>query len=407
MIPRIKFDIDWLGRQIVDRIPDHYINDQNTRFLDPAIGGGQVVRPLEHRVKYNLQNRVFGCESEPLYVDYARNDKDLKGTYRVVKYEDIKTKGFNMDFDVIVGNFPFTESPGQAREQSGNSNNSTLYDDFLEMSFKTAKYINVIIPAGWAKKSSQVDHYKKHGLKSVTFLEAKRVFPDVAIRSGITVVEFDQGYNGPIEITTTNGHTYTQPRSQSIQDVDPLVKTILKKIDALGGLNGCVNHGDYEIPKGTKGSLERLLANSSLYTEVPTSKSNIPVLLYSGGDNRDATWAYSNNAFKSSAGYKITFPKASDRFILGKVRILTPGQGVSTALYYIKCGSKKEAEKWKLWLEHPVVRYSLQHHKTNDTVNTYNNSLGHIPRCPGCDINDIEIKKLFSFTDQEWSKISD
>lgn len=407
MIPRIKFDIRWLGQQIVDRIPDHYVNDENARFLDPAIGGGQVVKPLENRVKYKTKDRVFGCENEPLYVDYARNDKDLKGTYQVVKYEDIKTKGFSMDFDVIVGNFPFTESPGQARAQSGNSNNSTLYDDFLEMSFKTAKYINVIIPAGWAKKSSQVDHYKKHGLKSVTFLDAKQVFPDVAIRSGITVVEFDRGYDGIIEITTTSGSTYTQPRSQPIQDVDPMIKTILKKINDLGGLNGCVNHGDYEIPKGTKGSLERLLANSALYTETPNSKSNVPVLLYSGGDNRDPTWAYSGKSLASSTGYKITFPKASDRFILGKVRILTPGQGVSTALYYIKCTDKKEAEKWKSWLEHPVVRYSLRHHKTNDTVNTYNNSMGHVPKCPQCDINDIEIKKLFSFTNQEWNKISD
>lgn len=404
MIPRIKFNIGWLGRLIVDRIPERYIQDTKTKFLDPAIGGGQVVKYLESRVKYDLVSRVFGCESEPLYVDYAKNANDLEGTYAVVKYADIITKGFNMKFDVIVGNFPFTETPGLAREESGNSNNSVLYDDFLEVSFKAAKYISVIIPAGWAKKSAQINKYLQHGLKSVIFLDAKKVFPDVAIRSGVSVVEFEKGYDGLVEITTTDGHTYTQPRDQPIQDVDPSVKSILAKIDNLGGLSGMVSHGDYEIPKGTKGSLERLLAATSSFREAPNAKFNIPVLLYSGGDNRDATWAYSSEKHASTDGYKVTFPKASDRFILGKVRILSPGQGVSRALYYIKCKTKKEAEKWRDWLEHPIVSYSLKFHKTNDTVNTYNNAMNHIPRCPE-NLDELSIKKMFSFTKNEYSKI--
>ena len=62
MIPRVKFNIGWLGKHMVDRIPDHYINNPNSRFLDPAIGGGQVVQSLEGRVKYNVKDRVFGCE---------------------------------------------------------------------------------------------------------------------------------------------------------------------------------------------------------------------------------------------------------------------------------------------------------------------------------------------------------
>ena len=405
MIPRIKFDITWLAQQMVNRIPSHYFENKKTRFLDPAIGGGQVAKPLEDRVKYKVNDRVFGCESELLYVDYAKNSKGLQGTYTAVKYEDITKKGFSMEFDVIVGNFPFTESPGQARKKSGNSNNSTLYDDFLDMSFKTARYINVIIPAGWTKKSAQSERYKKQGLKSVIFLDAKKVFPDVAIRSGITVVEFNQGYDGPIEITTTSGHTYSQPRHLPIQNVDPMIKGILEKIDDLGGLNGAVRHGDYPIPKGTKGSLERLLANSKSYSGKLESEFDVPVLLYSGGEHKDATWAYADQIRPSSQGYKVIFPKASDRYVLGKVRILSPGQGVSSALYYINCSSKQEAEKWKSWLEHPVIVYSLQHHKTNDTVNTYNNSMHHIPKCPQCAITDKEIRKLFGFNKDEWSRI--
>jgi hypothetical protein len=405
MIPRIKFNIEPIAQMMVDRIPSEYINNPSSRFLDPAIGGGQVVKLLEDRVQCNIQTRVFGCEAEPLYVDYARNKNQLQGTYATVKYNDIIEKGFTMNFDVIVGNFPFTESPGDAREESGNSNNSTLYDDFLEVSFKTAKYINVIIPAGWAKKSAQVTRYLEKGLKSVTFLDAKKVFPDVAIRSGITVVEFEQGYNGDVTVTTTEGQTYQQPRKDPIQDVNPNIKTILSKIDSSGGLMGVIHHGDFEIPKGTKGSLDRLLASSKLYSETATSKYTTHVLLYSGGNSRSATWAYAKHNMPSTSGYKVTFPKASDRFILGKVRILKPGQGVSTALYYIKCDTKKEADKWQKWLEHNIVLYSLKHHKTNDTVNTYNNSMGHIPRCPDIDLTDSNLKKLFNFTDKEYELI--
>jgi hypothetical protein len=390
---------------MIDRIPSEYIDNPTSRFLDPAIGGGQVVKLLENRVQYNISTRVFGCEAEPLYVDYARNKNQLQGTYATVKYNDIIEKGFSMDFDVIVGNFPFTETPGEAREESGNSNNSTLYNDFMEVSFKTAKYINVIIPAGWAKKSTQVNRYLDKGLKSVTFLDAKKVFPDVNIRSGITVVEFEFGYNGPVSITTTDGVTYQQTRQDNIQDINPAIKTALSKIDAFGGLNGIVNHGDFEIPKGTKGSLDRLLESSKLYSKDKTNKHTVPVLLYSGGNTREATWAHANYSMASVSGYKVTFPKASDRFILGKVRILSPGQGVSTALYYIKCDTKKEAEKWLTWLEHSIVCYSLKYHKTNDTVNTYNNSMGHIPKCPGVDLTDEELKNLFEFSNEEYDVI--
>ena len=405
MIPRVKFNIEQVAQMMIDRIPSEYINNPTSRFLDPAIGGGQVVKLLEDRVQYNINTRVFGCEAEPLYVDYARNKNQLQGTYAPVKYNDIIEKGFSMDFDVIVGNFPFTETPGEAREESGNSNNSTLYNDFMEVSFKTAKYINVIIPAGWAKKSTQVTRYLDKGLKSVTFLDAKKVFPDVNIRSGITVVEFEFGYNGPVSITTTDGVTYQQTRQDSIQDVNPAVKTALSKIDAFGGLNGIVNHGDFEIPKGTKGSLDRLLESSKLYSKDKTNKHTVPVLLYSGGNTREATWAYANYSMASASGYKVTFPKASDRFILGKVRILSPGQGVSTALYYIKCDTREEAEKWLAWLEHSIVSYSLKYHKTNDTVNTYNNSMGHIPRCPPIELTDKNLKKLFEFSNEEYAVI--
>ena len=332
MIPRVKFDIDQVACMMVNRIPSVYIDRVDSLFLDPAIGGGQIAKFLEARVKYNVKNRVFGCEAEPLYVDYARNKNKLQGTYATVKYKDIIEQGFTMNFDVIVGNFPFTETPGEARQESGNSNNSTLYNDFIEVSFKTAKYINVIIPAGWTKKSAQVKRYLSKGLKSVTFLDAKKVFPDVNIRSGITVVEFEEGYDGLLSVTTTDGTTYQQTRQDSIQDINPAIKTALAKIDAFGGLSGMVSHGDFEIPKGTKGSLDRLLESSKLYSKDKTNKYNTPVLLYSGGNSREATWAYANHSMSSTSGYKVTFPKASDRFILGKVRILSPGQGVSTAL---------------------------------------------------------------------------
>ena len=49
----------------------------------------------------------------------------------------------------------------------------------------------------------------------------------------------------------------------------------------------------------------------------------------------------------------------------------------------------------------PILKY----HKTNDTVNTYNNSMGHIPKCPGLDLTDDNLKKLFEFTDEEYAVI--
>lgn len=113
MIGRLKFDLEKLVNEILDHLPQQVWTSKSTRFLDPAMGGGQFVAEIERRLlsaghsKKNVASRVFGCETNVLRVNYATNRLGLVGNYRVSDSFDKDWRG--MKFDVIVGNPPFQQ----------------------------------------------------------------------------------------------------------------------------------------------------------------------------------------------------------------------------------------------------------------------------------------------------------
>jgi hypothetical protein len=101
-------------------------------------------------------------------------------------------------------------------------------------------------------------------------------------------------------------------------------------------------------------------------------------MLYVGGANKEPSYAWNRNQLPSCDGVKITWAKASDRYQLGKVRMLTNGVGISQALYYAKVKGKIQAQAWINWLEHPINKFVIKHVKTNDSVSTFKNCMNHL-----------------------------
>lgn len=414
-----------VAREMINEYPSKKFKDPKSTFVDKHCGIGteliaiierlnkelrSVIKDDSARIKHIIENQIFGWE-----IDKSRFQstiaclKEIAGNTVTVNIkncdvleeeEEFKMKQFTLD----VGNPPFNDESGDARDASQNSNNSVQYIDFVKLGF-TSKYTKLVIPGGWVMKDKDVELFRTNGLKSVKFKPAS-VFPNVKIRTGITIVEFERGYNGDINITTTSGENYTQSRTDPIQDIGLELKSLLSNIWKAGGLNGKVNHGDYEIPKGTKGDIEKLVLTCPTFNKTQTSKFVTNVLIYSGGEHRPASYLWSSEVLDSTNGYKVTWPKASDKFLLGKVRIMKPGEGVSSANYYIKCKTLAEAKKWVSWLEHKLVRLSVKIRKTNDTVNTYNNCMNYIPVLPDCDINDDnDLIKYFNYKKEQYGRV--
>ena len=121
MISRLKFEIAPLVVQMLDQLPSDVWTSSCTKFLDPAMGGGQFLVEIQRRLRAaghsdeNIAERVWGCETNILRVNYARNNKKLVSKHLFIS-EFLDYDWSDMKFDVIVGNPPF-----QDKEQNSDS----------------------------------------------------------------------------------------------------------------------------------------------------------------------------------------------------------------------------------------------------------------------------------------------
>jgi hypothetical protein len=110
MLKRLKFEIDPLVNDMLDKIPLSEWESETSTFLDPAMGGAQCIRPIINRLRdhghsdENIKGRVSGIENNQLRVNFAVNKYNLIGTYMSTDFLSWET---DMKFDVIVTNPPY------------------------------------------------------------------------------------------------------------------------------------------------------------------------------------------------------------------------------------------------------------------------------------------------------------
>lgn len=153
MLSRMKFDIDDIVTKKLDALPKTIWTSKTTRFLDPAIGGGQYVRAIEQRLRdaghstANIRSRVFGYEQSSLYIRFAVNKYNLVGQYVEMPYDEF----FELDttnmkkFDVVVGNPPYQRIVGPGKTEA-------IWPAFVQKAFELATpdgYVALIHPSGW------------------------------------------------------------------------------------------------------------------------------------------------------------------------------------------------------------------------------------------------------------------
>ena len=132
MLSRMKFEIEPLVAEMLDRLPNSVWSSKTSTFFDPAIGGGQFVRAIEQQLREhghsdaNIRSRVFGFEESNLHIRFAVNKYNLVGQYGRKPYEKFFELDNNMKFDVIVGNPPYQVPNAKTSGGSG-----TLWKKFV------------------------------------------------------------------------------------------------------------------------------------------------------------------------------------------------------------------------------------------------------------------------------------
>ena len=173
MIGRLKFDLSALACEILDHLDPVVWTSSTTRFLDPAMGGGQFVSEIERRLlsaghsRENVAGRVFGCETNVLRVNYARNRVGLIGHYEVC---DALSRDWGvMKFDVIVGNPPFNANDTSREDSNHRGQGQNLSRKFFELSLEQGtQFVALVAPYGQRTYSPATkERYMKQGLYKI------------------------------------------------------------------------------------------------------------------------------------------------------------------------------------------------------------------------------------------------
>lgn len=197
-LDRITNNFDELVKKILATLPPSIWTSTDTKFFDPAIGGGQFVGPVEQRLREhghsdeNIRSRVFGYEKGELYIRNAVNNYKLVGNYKKIAYEEVFGMNSQIKFDVVLGNPPY---------QSGNkSKGNKQWPKFISKAVELTKdggYTCMITPTGWASGGQNIPGGRgiikdvfKHN--QVTYINAngitKKYFPEVSMDIGYFVL---------------------------------------------------------------------------------------------------------------------------------------------------------------------------------------------------------------------------
>ena len=296
MLSRMKFDIDDIVTKKLDALPKTIWTSKTTRFLDPAIGGGQYVRAIEQRLRdaghstANIRSRVFGYEQSSLYIRFAVNKYNLVGQYVEMPYDEF----FELDttnmkkFDVVVGNPPY---------QTHTDNNSrAIWPAFVQKAVELATpdgYVALIHPSGWRNVRGKYDIIKDlYTTKTLNYLSIHNVQDGRKTFGASTRYDVCIAQNTD---STSKHRTAVRFEDNVTQQVNlkklPFIpncnlKDVMKVVAKVGEVPVEVLHSESAYVPRAKW-VSKIKSNNPLIYGVRTlSKHSEPVLLWSSRNDR-------------------------------------------------------------------------------------------------------------------------
>lgn len=366
-------------------------------------------RHIKDEVKNIKKNDWIVCENRlsqkrwSLMFKYMNIDENNLNLNYITKEEFLSLE--KVKIDNIVGNPPYNDVMGDNRSQSKNTNNSNLYFDFILKSIAMKpKIISLIVPAGWMQNNNIKEKALDAGLKKVKEIDPA-YFPGVGIRSGISMLHIESGYQGKIEIESLTS-SFEIDRDAVISFDNPKKFKIIEKLKQNKMFDTLLSYGPYKVPKGTKGSIERLIELDPNYSETQDKNHSTRVMIYAGGSLADPRYLYHTSNY-AQQNWGVVVPSASDKHIIGAVRLVEPGVGVSDKLKVVYFNTKDEALNAKQFLESRLISFVIRTTKHNDTVNTNKNSFGNIPIIDFTKpFNEKNLLQQFNFSQEELDVIN-
>ena len=331
---RIKQDFAGLVNEILDQFPVSVWTSETSTFLDPEIGGGQIVREIVHRLRAaghtdeNINNRVFGLTTK-LGVELVKKHHKLPGTYIA---QDFLTWETNMEFDVVVGNPPYTD---------GTQGQADLYSLFIKKVMELSPaYIAFIVPSTFisgngAKKDLRDQILKSYDFKFLRFLDIKKDWnSSIEIDTVAWVCGPKSSENSEMTVVSSNGKSYKTPQPSSPRfDFDN--KKIFEFIEQIQTTNK-IKLVSSKVIKGLT---------------VPSKEVLLSVADEDGGKviNTDMVYESNNDKWRVAFGYMRSKTCA----------LVAPGVGVPGKYRYIAFESKEAAIGFRRFMMSMLIRFII------------------------------------------------
>lgn len=340
-----------------------------------------------------------------------------------------------MNFDVIVGNPPYTEV---IKKEANTGSSKQLFPYFIMSSIElSARYVSLITPSRWFVGGEQAGYFPKlrnyikennHFVKLVHFTNYKDVFgSDVTIPGGINYFLSDNKYEGKVNFKTiSDGKEFDSNRNLFEDDLDIVladynVYSILSKVrshkfesymDIVGEWNsyGVVGQAKFLNPITTEEIFNNAIRVQCAYEknryikydDIPKKKDSI------------TKWKVFTSKGNGGAG---TLQDGKAVSIIGKSFVAEPNSICTDSLIPIGCfDSEKEANNVKKYMSTKFLRFMVGILKVSQNI--YRNVYRFVPIqdfTNSSDIDwskdiheiDLQLYKKYNLTDDEIKYIED
>ena len=393
MLSRLKFEIQPLVKQILDALPEMIWQSSTTTFLDPAMAGGQFLVEIQQRLRMaghsdeNISQRVWGCETNILRVNYAKNNKKLVSNHLFIS-DFLSHDWGDMKFDVIVGNPPYQSKEGN----EGSTNSADLYAKFIDKCLEISRdYVALVVPSAWsgARDSKlkellferhQCSHFNTHGKKWFPVEMNTCWFITQKDRKGSTIVS--DACNNSMELVLSRNSVITK-NLRGLKLVSNLREWAAQGNLGNRWLRGKLNLNDLDgLGRG----------KTPFIKAVGTKEGQLDIQSIPKG------------AESCGLGlYKLVIPNVSSSDAIGNIKIATPEMVGGHSVVFLTGKNNQEVVKLKAYLESKLVQFLVASIKIS-TPNS-KNLFELIPEMPVKWKTDQDLYLYFNLNNDEIAMI--
>jgi len=381
--------------ELVSKIPESFWKKKGLKILDPCCGNGNFHFVIYHELhKHRTKRRIL---EEILYFNDINEDRidNVKSIFGIKNYRlnitqnDFLKYNEKDKYDLIVANPPYAKL---LEDGSRTSKNHNLIKDFINKTLALLKpngYLLYITPDNWMSLSDRNSLIVELTKLQICYLNihcAKKYFKKIGSSFTWYLIENCPSYKDFCVEGLWKRNNYTSMVKSHVREYIPLLyNNIVQKI-----LEKTVDNTDLEKFKvETSSDLHKYTKRDLISTKqddvykyklIHTPKQTV----------------YAKRPHKFQDGYKV-FISTTDTY-----KIFIDECGMTQSIVFIRCDTKEEAEKIKMFLEHDLYRF------LNNICRWGNfNNIRILQRFPVPTDDDNDIYECFGITDKEKKYIED